>query len=28
LEVQQHIDDAAATLLPHPDTLAMEGGAS
>jgi hypothetical protein len=26
LVVQQHIDDAAATLLPHPDTLSTEGG--
>jgi hypothetical protein len=26
LVVGQHIDDAAATLLPHPDTLSTEGG--
>jgi hypothetical protein len=26
LVVQQHIDDAAATLLPHPDTLSTDGG--
>ena len=27
LVVRQHINDAAATLLPHPDTLSTEGGA-
>jgi hypothetical protein len=26
LVVRQHIDDAAATLLPHPDTLTADGG--
>jgi hypothetical protein len=26
LVVRQHIDDSAATLLPHPDTLIAEGG--
>jgi hypothetical protein len=26
LVVQQHVDDAAATLLPHPDTLIADGG--
>ena len=26
LIVQQHVDDAAAALLPHPDTLMSEGG--
>jgi hypothetical protein len=25
--VRQHINDAAATSLPHPDTLSTEGGA-
>jgi hypothetical protein len=24
--VRQHINDAADTLLPHPDTLSTEGG--
>jgi hypothetical protein len=28
LVVRQHIDDGAAALLPHPDTLAEEGGLS